>query len=122
MPSEISAMAERMADRALVRLAFFFPSEDATVVRDFNMGDIEAGEVPETFQPDKAVGVPGWCAEALRQWEHPQDPVTFSGIVRAGMEVEAWNDVAPPDPEGDREDAVGWVYSEAELSDLKEGS
>lgn len=51
--------------------------------------------------PDKPMGlidgVPGWLGEPLRQWEHPRDPVTYSGVVS-----------------GSRDDALAFLYGEVE--------
>lgn len=123
MPTpEIEAKAERMAQRPLLRLAFFFPSEDATVVRDFNMADVEAQLVPESFGAG-VIEIPGWVREPLQQWEHPQDPVTFSGVVNADQEVEAWNVITEKLPEvadDDRRKAFeSWMEAEGiETGDL----
>jgi len=68
---------ERTEHLPIVRFAFLIG--DATYVADRCACD--AGEPPSS--------VPEWLEEPLRQWESPQDPITFSGRVRKGFRDEA---------------------------------
>lgn len=50
---------------------------------------------------DAVSAIPEWLDNPLKSWPHPQDPVTFSGDVRPGREVEAREFVAALAPAGE---------------------
>ncbi len=44
----------------------------------------EAGSIREALRSP-----PAWLEEPRRRWDHPHDPITFSGRVREGHEADA---------------------------------
>lgn len=58
----------------------FTCADGSTIVRDY-----EIGETP----PLRLRDVPEWLEDPHREWGHPQDPILFTGKVKAGFEDEA---------------------------------
>lgn len=78
-------------DRPLVRAKFTMPDGEV-LERDWTMRDVEReGKPPFEDAP------PDWLEDPNRSWPHPQDPITFTGTVRAGHEQDARDLLEAPD-------------------------
>lgn len=76
-----------MIDRPVLRARFTLP-DGTPLERDFTLDDLER-EGGHPFERTVRDGPPDWLDEPRRAWDHPQDPVTFSGRVKPGREGDA---------------------------------
>lgn len=75
-------VCERLNHRPAIRVALLVG--DTVYVRDWCM--CESGTAP--FGPGTP-GPPEWLDAPLMRWDHPQDPVTYSGTVADGEQANA---------------------------------
>lgn len=69
------------------RVEIDFP-DGSRHVAEWTMDEI--GEAPAFIRPGSGPQMPpDWLENPRRRWDHPQDPITFSGRVKPGREVAA---------------------------------
>lgn len=77
------------ADLPVLRVKFKLA--DGTVLgREWTMQNATE-KAAERVRENLSAGPPSWLLGPLKSWDHPQDPVTFSGTVAAGHEDEAYD-------------------------------
>jgi hypothetical protein len=74
-------MSDRLlASRPVIRVRFDLP-DGSLLEREWTYGE----QTPAWLRM-----VPDWLEDPQRTWDHPQDPITFTGRVKEGREAEAF--------------------------------
>lgn len=81
-PQGIAATCQRLNHRPVVRCAFLI--DGVSHVRDWCMCDPDLSRLNDATEQ-----IPEWLLMPAQSWDHPQDPVTYSGVVEPGHESEA---------------------------------
>lgn len=70
-------------ERPVIAVRLVLP-DGSLIERAWGMSSPDLGRVADRFKSP-----PAWLKNPKKKWDHPQDPIMFTGQVRAGHEADA---------------------------------